>query len=387
MYILLFGVALAAPLTADDAVRLGLSAHPDVARAEAELAAARGEARQTLLFQENPELSAGYALVGERLEAGLNQSLSLTGEGLAAHRAAVARLEATEHSLERARLLAAASIRSAWIAATVAHARVSLLEDNFALATRLLRATEARLAAGESSELDLRLARLEQVRAAGELLEASEAERAALTELSAVVGRSVEAADLSGSPRDAAPVAGGAGERADVAAATARARAADLDLRAARAATLPAVSLGAFFEQEGDDRVAGPTLGLTLPLWHQGQARSGAAAGEAAAARAELSAITARASAERSTSQALLTRTETITSALGSDLDEDASAALRSVEAGYAAGELDLMEVIFLQTEVVEGQIAVIEVSGAAANNRIEALLAESDRALLGGTP
>ncbi len=387
MYILLFGVAMAAPLTPDEAVSLGLSTHPEVARAEAEHSAARGEARQTLLFQENPELAAGYGLLGERLEAEISQPLSLTGEGLAAHRAAVARLEATEFGLARARLAAAAEIRRAWVEAAVAHGRANLLAENFELSTRLLRATEARLAAGEASELDLRLARLEQARAAGEWLDASEAERAALTTLSAMVGRSVTAEDLSGSPRDAAPAATGSGVRADVAAATARARAADLDLRAARAATLPAVSLGAFFEQEGTDRVAGPTLGLTLPLWHQGQARTGAAAGEAAAAQAELASTTARASAEQATSQALLARTETITSALASGLDEDASAALRSVEAGYSAGELDLTEVIFLQTQVVEGQIAVIEVSGAAANNRIEALLAESDRALLGGAP
>ncbi len=387
MYILLFGVAMAAPLTPDGAVSLGLSTHPEVARAEADLTAARGEARQTLLFQENPELAAGYGLLGERLEAEISQPLSLTGEGLAAHRAAVARLEATEFGLARARLAAAAEIRRAWVEASVTHGRAELLAENFELSTRLLRATEARLAAGEASELDLRLARLEQARAAGEWLDASAAERAALTALSSMVGQAVAAEDLSGSPRDAAPTATGSGERADVAAATARARAAELDLRAARAATLPAVSLGAFFEQEGADRVAGPTLGLTLPLWHQGQARTGAAAGEAAAAQAELASTTARASAEQATSQALLARTETITSALASGLDEDASAALRSVEAGYSAGELDLTEVIFLQTQVVEGQIAVIEVSGAAANNRIEALLAESDRALLGGAP
>ena len=82
-----------------------------------------------------------------------------------------------------------------------------------------------------------------------------------------------------------------------------------------------------------------------------------------------------------------MTRTDTITGALASGLDQDATAALRGVEAGYAAGELDLSEVIFLTSEVVEGQIAVIEVAGAAADNRIDALLAEGDRALLGDSP
>ena len=82
-----------------------------------------------------------------------------------------------------------------------------------------------------------------------------------------------------------------------------------------------------------------------------------------------------------------MARTDTISTALASGLDQDATAALRGVEAGYAAGELDLTDVIFLQTQVVEGQIAVIEVAGAAAENRIDALLAEGDRALLGATP
>ena len=108
---------------------------------------------------------------------------------------------------------------------------------------------------------------------------------------------------------------------------------------------------------------------------------------KAAAARAELGATVASAETERATSRALVARTDTISTALASGLDLDATAALRGVEAGYAAGELDLTDVIFLQTQVVEGQIAVIEVAGAAAENRIDALLAEGDRALLGATP
>lgn len=389
MYIFLFGVAMAAPLTAVDAVRLGLPAHPSVAAAEAEHIAARGEARQTLLFQDNPSLSVGYGLGGDRLDADLAQPLSLTGEGLAARQAASLRVEATAYALERARLVAAAEIRAAWVEAVVAHERAALLAENFELATRLLRATEARQAVGDATELELRLARLEQARAAGDLLEAGANERDALSALAAVVGRPVLAEDLVGRPEDAAPAPTGdaEAERADVASARANASAAEAALRAARRASLPAAEIGAFYEQDGAERAMGPTLGLTVPLWHQGQARTGAASGQAAAARAELGATVASAETEQATSRALVARTDTITAALASGLDQDAAAALRGVEAGYAAGELDLTEVIFLQTAVVEGQIAVIEVAGAAANNRIDALLADGDRALLGATP
>ncbi|HND34654.1 MAG TPA: TolC family protein, partial [Myxococcota bacterium] len=85
MLLLLLGLAQATPLSPDAAVAAALSSNPSLARAEAELNAARGAARQSALFRENPEIQAGYGLVGGRFDISLEQPLSLTGEGLADH--------------------------------------------------------------------------------------------------------------------------------------------------------------------------------------------------------------------------------------------------------------------------------------------------------------
>lgn len=386
--LLAWSSALAAPLSPDGAVALALPVHPEVARAEAELATARGESRETLIFRENPEIDGAYGLTGDRLEASASQALSLTGEGLAAHRSARARLAAAESALQRARLEAASEVRHAWIAAVVAGQSAALAADAFALAVRLYQATEAKLAAGEVAELDVRLARMAQAGAARDLLDARTAEAEALATLSALVQRPVVAEDLPGAPLQAAPAPGGGQEeRSDVAAARAAVEAAEAELARARASILPPVRVGAFAEVEDGAIVAGPSLGLTLPLWHQNQSQTGAARGALAAARATLGATEARAEAERRVSAALVQEASGVADQLGPSLAGDAEAALASIERGFAAGELDLMETVFLRAEVVDGQTALLETQGRLAELRVDALLADEDPALLGGAP
>jgi outer membrane protein TolC len=384
--ILLLGVAFAAPLTADEAVDLALGVHPDVVRAESELTAARGEARESVFLRSNPTVEGGVAVIGDRLEASIAQDVSLTGEGVAAHRAAVARRDTAELALQRARLVAAAEARHAWVDAVVARRREELATQALDLATRMLAATQAKVRVGEASELDLRLARMEQAKAARDRLGAGADKADALTELSVLVRRNVGSDDVDGDPLAGAPpsTAAPATERSDVLAARSAADAAKARLSSARAATLPAVTLGAFAEDDGE-LVAGPSLGITLPLWHQNQAAKGAASGELAEANAAATSTEARAVAEQETSSARQATADSVMGSLGADLDADATQALDSIERGFAAGELDLSETIFLRAEVVDGRTAFVESLGAQAGARIDALLAHDDPSLLRG--
>lgn len=388
MFLFLLGAALAAPLSPDAAVGAAIVSSPAVARADADLLAAKGASRQSAFLRENPEIDGGYAVVGDKLDLSLAQAVSLSGEGVADHRSQRARAGAAEAAADRARLEVAAEARRAYVEAVVTHADAGLAGQAFQLATRQLAATEARVRAGEATDLDLRLARLDQAKVARELLAARAAEADALAALSTLARRPVAGEDLAADPLSAAPEPrpGSNGDRSDVRAARLALDAAEAAVARERAAALPAVTLGGFYENDGGDVVAGPSLGVTLPLWHQNQAGVAEARGEAGIARAELDATTARAAAEQRTSSDAHAAA-VATMAMVPATPDDAVAALASIEAGARSGELDLVTVILLRDEVVAGQQALSEARGDLALARIHFLLATEDPSLLGGAP
>lgn len=386
MFLFLLGAALAAPLSPDDVVAAALASNPDVARADAELTAARGTARQSSFLRENPEIDAGYAVVGDRIDVSIAQPLSLTGEGLADHKSARARVASADAGLTRTRLAVAAEARRAYIEAVVAHQGATLARQAFELASRQLAATEARVRVGEGADLDLRLARLDQAKAARELLGARAAEAEAFAALSTLAQRSVAGDDLLADPLTAAPEpqAATVDERSDVRAARLALDAAEAAVSRERAAALPPVTLGGFYENDGGNVIAGPSLGITLPLWHQNQAGVAEARGEAGVARAELDATTARAAAEARTAAAAHTDAVSTMANVPATSD-DAVAALASIEAGVRSGEMDLVTTILLRDEVIAGQSALSEARGELALSRIQLLLATEDESILGG--
>lgn len=386
MFLFFLGVAFAAALSPDNAVAAALASNPDVARAEAALLAAKGAARQSGFLRENPVVDVGYGLVGDKVDVSVGQPLSLTGEGMADHKSARARVAAAEAGVTRTRLEVAAETRDAYIAAVVAEQDVGLAQQAFDLATRQLAATESRVRAGELADLDLRLARLDQAGAARELLAARAVEAEALSALATLVQQPINGSDLVTDPLLAAPEPHAAveTERSDVRAARLSLEAAEAAVARERAAALPPVTLGGFYEQDGRNVVAGPTLGVTLPLWHQNQAGVSEAQGEAGVARAELDATTARASAEQRTATNAHD-SAVATMATVPATPDDAIAALASIEAGARSGELDLLTTILLRDEVVSGQQALSGARGDLARARIHLLLATEDEALVGG--
>ncbi|HNH47550.1 MAG TPA: TolC family protein, partial [Myxococcota bacterium] len=145
------------------------------------------------------------------------------------------------------------------------------------------------------------------------------------------------------------------------------------------------VTLGAFFEEEGGSVLAGPSLSLTLPLWHQNQAGIADARATETVARSELDLRIARAAAEQKT--ATYAYSEAVsTLALVPATADDANAALASIDAGLRSGELDLVTTILLRAEVISGQQAMAQARGDLAVSRLFLLLATEDTALLDGS-
>ena len=380
MIILLCSAALAAPLSPEEAVSAALRADPAVIAADGAVGAAEGARADATFLRHNPTLGVSASTDGSLMEASLEQPLSLTGEGLAEARSARAALEAARAEADRARLVAAAEARLAWIRAAEAQARLGMAESGLRALARHREAVEARVAEGNSPGIDLRLARLDEAAAAGEVLAARRDARAARAELAARTG--IAGAEAEGDPLLAAPASWTAGDRADLVAAGSRIEAAEAALSAERAATLPALGLGAFLERDDGISRFGPALTVELPLWAWNSGGRAEAQRDLSVARAESASLEARIEAEQAA-----TGDEDLLAHLGATPSEDAEAVLAAVDAAWQAGAIDAMEASLLRARALEAQRAWIAARAALAEARITAALAAGSPDLLPASP
>lgn len=377
----------AVPLSPDQVVALALAAHPNVRAAEAVLSTARASRSASAMLLGNPEATAQSTLDGSRAELSAMQPISLTGEGWHARKAATSSVSAAEAKLVRVRREVAAAARLAYISAAVAVGRVNVASDGAALAGRLRFAVTRKFEEGEASALDLRLARLAEIRSATELLKARQAEAEALRALAGWVLQPMDVGDIEGDPLAAAPAPEptSSAERSDVAAASSALSAASADLARQRAAVFSPVSVGASVSVEDGETFIGPSIAATLPLFNRNQVGRRAASGEQAVAESRLAMVRARAETEQRTARRRVDEAEKLAAAMGDDALWEARAALSSIEAGVLAGEVDLSTAILLQTQVLDGQAAIVTHQGLVAEARIDLLLAFDNNALLGG--
>ena len=370
------------PLVPDDAVASALSSNPDVLAAEADLLLAEGELSEAL--GANPSLS-GSVLVDGPAELQLSQPVSPTGAGVHTRRAASARVESAKATLHRRRLEVAHNVRTAYTEAVVATRVADVADEGLALAGRLHAAVVRLHEEGEAPTLDLNLARLAQAQAAARLLDAREGEADALVSLAAMVTRPVEAKSLLLDLALVAPTPSHTAERSDVLAAHSALLAAERELAAQRAASVPPVEVGVVAETQDGTTLVGPSLTVELPLRNRNQAGRAGALGELQVAQSRLAETQAIATTELTTATRRDELSTTALLAVGEDPMAAARAALGSVEAGYLAGEIDLTSTVLLQTQILDGEVAVVQLEGHVARARLDLLLASEDPALLGG--
>ncbi len=377
MILLLATMAFA--MTPGEAVTAALAHDPALAAAVARVVAGEGALAGGAWLRHNPRVSGRVG--DERLELEASQAVSLSGEGLAASRSARAALDSAEATRDRARLVTAAEARRAWLRAAVAKSDAEIAADELAGATRLRGAAEKRVAAGEAADFELRLARLEEVRAVGLVLRARASLAESRASLAALTGDPNATAE--GDPLAAAPPPGAAGTRDDVRAAVASVEAARAALVRERAATIPAIDIGVFYENDAGRAVIGPTLGLEVPLWQRNPAGRGSARGDLLIAEAEVTSTSARATAEQSASADRMRDLEPLAALLGDDPAGDATAVLAGIEVAWRAGELDIAEATLLRVRALEGRRAWVQARAEVAEARISAALAEGSDTLV----
>jgi len=372
-----------------------LAAHPELAAAEALERAAAGELTASRGVP-NPEVEVevGYAWPWEEGEGrtiwGVEAGVPLPWPGVVVHGSRGARAALDKARAERQLMARSAHLRARELFLQVAHdqAVASLWSEAVRRGEELQRLVQMRVDRGEDRPVEaLRVqVDLEHTR--------MEAERATLTwrlhqdELRYWLGGAVPegfvvAADLT--EWGTAPSLAEARARIHatypvLTAADAHARAAESELRLARAEAAPELVLGGFYEEELDLRAAGVAVGLEIPLGSPG-------AGEIARARAEATrAEQERLSVQREVDIAVDEAWVRYRGALVSaeryrdGILPASSSANEMLMAAYRAGEVSLLDVLdgqrmHLQLQV-EQQDALLELH--LALEQINALIGEN---------
>lgn len=195
--------------------------------------------------------SAGSSTGASALSLSASYEIDLWGRLAANVDSASASLQASRYDLQTVRLSVAGGVANAYFQVLALRVRLTIAQENLAIAERVFNVVQARYRNGAASALDVSRQRSTVLgqRAAIEPLQVQE--RQAVTALAILLGRYPQGFQVTGMPLDALAVpAVAAGlpsdlllRRPDLASAEAQLLAADANVAAARAALLPSIQL------------------------------------------------------------------------------------------------------------------------------------------------
>ncbi|NJD20866.1 MAG: TolC family protein [Gemmatimonadetes bacterium] len=288
-----------------EARRLASRQNPYLLSRRREAEAARGRLRQARVYSFNPEVSLRSVEVGggrtlRAYEGEISQELEWAGSwGI---RAAVAEREAEREALlaDDAGRQTLSAVATLFLSALAAQERLRLAEELQSMNDRIVSAAKERLEAGEISQLEMNLARIEGGRAKSWVLAEGRNARTAVLELRHALaleeGRPLRfVSDLPPAP-DPATLDGDSlvrvalARRPDAGARRADLAASQPSARLAGRERWPNLLLSVPFEKpEGAGQaLVGVAIGLSVPLWNRNQGRRDEARAVVARARAEL---------------------------------------------------------------------------------------------------
>ncbi|QGT77739.1 hypothetical protein GM160_01885 [Guyparkeria halophila] len=281
-----------APLTLQGAVEAALSNNFAVQQAASAVRMREGEAVHAgRLVPSNPVLSARTARRdgpdGQSTDFGIaiTQSLFTAGKGELAEQAARNRQGEAEQRLDYLRTTVAAQTRSAFLQVLSAQERLDTAQRLITLNREVRDFAQRRLQAGEGTRLEVNAAAIGVGRAEAELAKARQklsAARLALTEQLALdpaasveIRGQLEPAPLEIDDTDAL-LRQAMQRRSDLVAAARSVAAARDELRLSKRQLMPNLTVGAFYDKEESNDVAGVSLSAPIPVFHQfeGEQRS-----------------------------------------------------------------------------------------------------------------
>ncbi|MHB8877159.1 MAG: TolC family protein [Myxococcaceae bacterium] len=390
--------AVAGSLDMKGAQALALRENAEVraAQAEVEAAKARLEGAGELPLG-NPELSlaAGSrwrpALRTDELNLELSVPIEVAGQRGWRMSAATAALEAAKARLATREGVVASEVRQAFGSALAAAGEARLADEASGVAKEALFAAGERHRAGETSLIEVNLARIELGRANRDRSAAAHQVRAAYAGLKALLAMPPETAlELQGTleelQRTAAPPDGlverANARRPELAAARAELEAALSEQRLATREVFPTPRLGAIYAQEEGAQIVQGTLSFDLPLFRRNQAARGEGSAKVLQARLALEEQERKV---RQEVQLALSRRQAAQEAAETFSEEVVKAATSNLELatqGYRAGQLDFQQLLFIRGEALEtrrGQLEALQELNAANAELLRAVGAGPD--------
>ncbi len=368
-------------LDIEEAVQLALTAGPDVAVAQQNVAVQRALLSGAEVFPQNPSLSAGaggrYGFAdgpGVDASIGLSQSLPLFGRWGAGIDAAAAGVTAAEAEVWAERTRLARAVALAFVAAQRAAGQLAVADRRIALVEKLVDTAHRRLNAGDGTILDVNLWEAELGQAEAQRARIRVMDATARTRLALLCGLDPSDPPAVDGELTETTLAGWVAETAERADLTARAKRIEEAERVTdreEAKAWPDVTLNAGAETEGawwrngpaGDVVGGAGVTVPLPIFDRNQAGVLRARASTGALRTELARARLVADAELAVARAQLAAFEEAAETLKTRVKGKQSATLELLEKAFIAGKLGVADVLLRQRFVLDAEAALADVA------------------------
>lgn len=361
-------------LTVEQAVRIGLEQHPQVAAAQAAVAAAERSYRALAAFPSlnltltraqgtsaNPTVSGGTA----DTFVGLGDTLDTSGQRRYQAAAARAQLVAAREQLAETSLGLAQQIRDAYWSLAAARAQRALVQESLQDSEQLDRLTHAQVQVGAVPRVDAIRSAIDRANVRQSAVGAEGAERTALAAFNLLLTRPAAAPEeLAGSLAESTVIAAATPNVPDLAALTrqaiarrplvraakAQVEAARFGLKQARAARRPDLSVD--YDQSLQQPLYSVLIGIRMPLLDFGAVRNSIKAAAAAQRQAEAQERAAEQTVTLQVAQAYtdLTQARELAASYRSEMVSPAGTLLTAAQQGYRQGGTGLLPVLDAQT-------------------------------------
>ena len=362
-------VAVADGLTSEEAVAIALWNSPSFQATLVDLGIARADVVEAGLLR-NPVLSLLFPVGQKQLEWTLQFPIDAIWQRPKRVAAAQLNAQAVGERLVWDGLTLVAQTRTAHADAIIAERRLQLTVENADLVQRLATITEARLKAGDISELDARAARSDAARVQLVRRAVEYDRELARVTLAALLGMTAESDQLktiSGPAVDLSACGPEPARLEDALAARPDVRAAEIAIEGAaqrarwersRVLTLIAVLDG---NGTGASANAGPGVNVDIPIFSRNQGGIGRADAEIERAGRQYAAVRAQVVADVRSASVRARQAEQAITAWRDEIVPSLEVEQRQAESAYQAGEIPLYGLLDVSRRLVDGRTRLLD--------------------------
>jgi cobalt-zinc-cadmium efflux system outer membrane protein len=359
------GVLLSDGLTAEEAVATSLWNNPAFEASLAELGLARADLAEARLLK-NPVLSLLFPLGPKQLEWTLSFAVDALWQRPRRVEAFTLNAQSVGERLVSQGLTLIADVRRGYLDAVAAEERVALATGNAELLKRIADISDARLRAGDISELEARAARSDRARAVADLLAREHDRDAAKVALISLMGFDMPPGELRLTPAEETPSAScGAPEAliADALASRPDVRAAEISIEAAGARAswerTRVFSLIASLDANGEGREGfemGPGIVADIPIFSRNQGGISRADAELSRASRSYLAVRTQVAAEVRTASIRFDQAQRAARIWEDEIVPSLEIEVRQAERAYQAGEVALLSLLDASRRLIDAR-------------------------------